>query len=106
VLAADVRGHDDYGVLEVDGPPLGVCQSAVVEDLQQDVEDVRVGLLDLVEEDNRVRTAPHLLGELTGLLVADVPRGRADEPAHRVLLLILGHVYPDQGVLLAEEVLG
>ena len=51
-LAADVRGHDDDGVLEVDGAALAVGEAAVVEDLQQDVEDVVVRLLDLVEQDD------------------------------------------------------
>ena len=51
-LAADVAGHDDDGVLEVDRPALAVGQAAVVEDLEEDVEDVRVGLLDLVEQDH------------------------------------------------------
>jgi hypothetical protein len=39
------------------GPALGVRQATVVEHLQERVEDVRVGLLDLVEEHHRVRAA-------------------------------------------------
>jgi hypothetical protein len=46
---ADVAGHDDDGVLEVDRAALAVGQAAVVEQLEQHVEDVRVRLLDLVE---------------------------------------------------------
>ena len=106
MLAADVRGHDDDRVLEVDRPALRVRQTPVVQHLQQRVEDVRVGLLDLVEEDHAVRAAPDLLGELSGLVVADVAGRGADEPGDGVALLELGHVYPDHGVLLAEEVLG
>ena len=49
------------GVLEVDRAALAVGQPAVVEHLQQHVEDVRVRLLDLVEaarrEYGRRRTA-------------------------------------------------
>jgi hypothetical protein len=55
VLTPDVRGHDDDHVPEVDGPPLRVGEPSVVEDLQQHVEHLRVRLLDLVEEDHRVR---------------------------------------------------
>ena len=69
-----VRGHDQHRVGEVDRPALPVGQPAVLEHLQQDVEDVGVGLLDLVEEDHRVGPAPHRLGELAPLLVADVAR--------------------------------
>src|ERR671921_1181390 len=106
VLAAHIRGHDDDRVLEVDSPALGIGQPSVVEHLKQRVEDVGMGLLDLVEEDDAVGTAPHLLRELSGLLVADVAGRGADEPGDGVGLLKLGHVYPDHGVFFAEEVLG
>ena len=49
-VRAEVRGHDDHGVAEVDRAPLPVGQPPVVEHLQQRVEDVGVGLLDLVEQ--------------------------------------------------------
>jgi hypothetical protein len=54
---SEVRGHDHDRVAEVDLPPLRVGQLPVLEDLQEDVEHVRVRLLDLVEEDDRVRLA-------------------------------------------------
>ena len=79
--AADVAGHDHDRVLEVDRPALAVGQPAVVEDLEQDVEDVRVGLLDLVEQDDLVRPAADRLGQLAALVVADVAGRRADEAA-------------------------
>ena len=65
---------------EVDRPALGVGEPAVVEHLQQGVEHVRVGLLDLVEQHHRVRPAAHRLGQLPGVLVADVA-GRGRRPA-------------------------
>src|ERR671910_27066 len=106
VLAAYVRGHDNYRVLEVDRPALGVREAPIIEDLQERVENVGVGLLDLVEEDDRVGTPAYLLRELSRLLVADVSWRRADQAAHRVGFLELRHVYPDHGVLFTEEVLG
>src|SRR5690606_7162045 len=84
----------------------GVGETAVLEDLQERVEDVRVGLLHLVEQDDGERTAAHLLGELATLLVADVPGGRAEEPRDRVLLGELAHVELDERVLVTEEELG
>ena len=52
LLGAQVRGHDDDAVAEVDPAALGVGQVPVLEDLEEDVEDLRVRLLDLVEEDD------------------------------------------------------
>src|SRR6266542_4137939 len=105
-LAAEVAGHDDDGVAEVDGAALGVGEPAVVKELEEDVEDLGVRLLDLVEEDNRVGTAPHCLRELSGLFVADVARRCADQPRDSVLLLVLAHVDTDKGPLVVEQKLG
>ena len=102
-LRADVRGHDDDRVLEVDDAAFRVRQTAVVEDLQHDVEHFRVRLLDLVEEHDRVRPPADGLGELAAFLVADVSRRRADEPRHGVALHVLRHVDAHHGVLVVEE---
>ena len=83
--------------------PLGVGDAAVVEDLEQDVEDVVVRLLDLVEEEDGVGLAPHRLGELPALFVADVAGRGADQPRHVVPLHVLAHVDADEVVLAVEE---
>src|SRR5579859_6961452 len=47
---ADVAGHDDHRVLEVNRTALPIGQAAIVQYLQQHIKDFRRGLLDLVEE--------------------------------------------------------
>src|SRR4051794_12840849 len=106
LLRADVRRHDHDRVAEVDRPPLRVGQAPVLQDLQEDVEDVRVGLLDLVEQEHAVRLPAHGLGELAALVVPDVAGGRADQARDGVLLHVLGHVDAHHRVLVAEEELG
>ena len=54
-------------------------RASLIEHLQQYVEDVRVRLLDLVEQDDRVRAAADCLGELAALLVAHIAGRRTDE---------------------------
>src|ERR1700721_731804 len=83
---ADVRGHDDDRVLEVDCVAEAIGQLPVFKHLQQDVEDVAVRLLDFVEQNDRVRRALHPLGELSALLVAHVARRRTDQLRDRMLL--------------------
>ena len=102
-LAAEVGGHHDDGVLEVHRPPLPVRHAPVVEHLQQDVEHVRVRLLDLVEQNHAVRLATHGLGQVTALVVTDVAGRRADETRDRVLLHELAHIDADQVFLRIEE---
>ena len=102
-VRADVRGHDDDRVAEVDLAAFGVGQVAVVEDLQQHVEDFGVRLLDLVEQDQAVGLAPHRVGQLPAVVVADVARRRADQPRHGVPLHELRHVEPDHVVVRAEH---
>ena len=80
ILAAEVGGHDDNGVLEIDRASLRIGDAAVVEDLQQDVENIRVRLFDLIKQYDGIRFSAHSLGKLTALVVADVSGRRADEP--------------------------
>ena len=105
-VAAGVRGHDDDRVFKVHGAALRVRDAAVVEDLQQQVHDVRVRLFDLVEEDDGVRAAADLLRELAGLVIADVARGRADHARDGELLHELRHIEPDERLGRVEELVG
>jgi hypothetical protein len=91
------------GVLEVDGAALTVGEAAVVEHLEQHVEDVGMRLLDLVEQHHRVGLPPHRLGQLAAFLVADIPGRRPDEARDGVLLHVLRHVEPHDIVLVVEE---
>ena len=106
LAAADVGGHDDDGVLEVHLAADAVGEHAVVEHLQQHVEDVGVSFLHLVEQHDGVGLAAHALGELAALLVAHVARRGTDEAADGELLHVLAHVDADHGALAVEEVLG
>ena len=85
---------------------MAVGQPSVLQNLQQDVEHVGVGLLDLVEEDHPVGTPPHRLGQLAALVVADVARWRADQPGHGVFLHVFGHVDAHHVAFVIEEELG
>ena len=103
---ADVRGHDEHRVLEVHGAALAVGEAAVVEHLQEHVEDVGVRLLDLVEEHDGIRAAANGLGELAAFIEADVARRRADEASDGVALHVLAHVDAHHRGLVVEEELG
>ena len=86
--------------------PEAVGQPAIVEHLEEHVEHVAVRLLHLVQQDHGVRPPSHGLREQSPLLVADVPRGRADQTGNGVLLHELAHVDPHHRVLVVEQHLG
>src|SRR5438094_649605 len=102
-LAPDVRGHDDDRVLEVDRAPVAVGQAAVVEDLEEHVEDVVVRLLDLVEEDDAVRPAADGLGQLPALLVALLEQPPAAVLARAEPFLLLCELALELGELPVPE---
>src|SRR3989304_4125841 len=58
-----------------------------------------MGLLNLVEKDDRIGFAPHGFRELPALFLPDISRRRADEAGDRMLLHILRHIDADEVVL-------
>src|SRR5207248_7848712 len=103
ITRANVRRHDHDRVLEVDDPAVVVGEVSLIEHLQQDVEHIGMRLLDLVEQDHRVRLPAHGLRERSRVLVADVPRRRADQARHRELLHVLRHVDANERLLISEQ---
>ena len=93
---AGIGGHDDDHVAEIRLAAVVVGERAVVHDLQQQVEHVRVRLLDFVEQQHAMRMLGDRLGQQTALVETHVPRRRADQARHRVALHVLGHVEADE----------
>src|ERR1041384_726424 len=102
-MASDVAGHDDDRVFEIDDSTLPIGQSAVIEYLKQDIENVVMSLFDFIQQHYRVRPAPHGFGQLAAFLVTNVTRRRADQSRNRMLLLIFGHIDADHRVLIVEQ---
>src|SRR5215471_14787879 len=96
-----VRRQYEDDVSEVRLPPGVVRQRRMVHHLQQDVVEIRMGLLDLVEQDDAVRVGAYGVDQLTALFEAHIARRRADETRDRMLLHVLAHVEARE--LVAEE---
>ncbi|MNC11155.1 hypothetical protein D3C75_588450 [compost metagenome] len=106
LVRTQVGGHHDDGVAEVHRAALAVGQATVVQYLQQDVEHIRMRLLHLIQQDQRIRATAHGLGEVSTFLVADIARGRTDQACDAVLLHELAHVDADHRVGTVEQELG
>ena len=53
-LQHKVETQDDDGIFEIDCPALRIGDPSVVQYLKQDVEHIRMRLLDLIEQDDRI----------------------------------------------------
>src|SRR5208282_1373319 len=103
VPSADVRSHDDDGVFEVNRVAQAVGQLAVFKNLQQDVEHIRMRLLDFVEQDDRIWRPLDAFCQLSTLFVTNVTRRRADQLRYGMLLHELRHIEADESLVAAEH---
>mmetsp|Transcript_88979 Transcript_88979/g.212396 ORF Transcript_88979/g.212396 Transcript_88979/m.212396 type:complete len:205 (-) Transcript_88979:2053-2667(-) len=101
--APEVGGHHHQRVAEGHHTALRVGEAAIIQQLQQSVEDVRVRLLHLVEEHQGVGTTADSFCEGAALAVAHVPGRGPQELGDRVLLHELAHVQPDHRLRGPEE---
>ena len=103
MLTPDIRRHDENGIFEVHRTTLRIGQSAVVEYLQENVEDIVVRLFDFIEEDDRERVPPHRFRELPAFFIAHVAGRGADQSRNRMLLHIFRHVDTNEIGLVVEQ---
>ena len=96
VGCAGIGGHDQDHVAEIDLLAVVVGQLAVIHDLQQHVEQVRVRLLDFVEQQHAMRMLIDAVGQQPALVEADIAGRRADQPRNGVALHVFRHVEADQ----------
>ncbi len=103
VVAAEVRGHQDNGVAEVDFPAFTVAHKAPVKDLVEQVHHITMRLLHFIEQDHAVRAFSDGFSEDAALAVTDIPRWGALQLGYGVRLLVLGEVDGNQGFLAAKQ---
>ena len=86
---------DHDGILEVHSSSLVVGQTTIVQQLQQDVEHVRMSLFDFIEQYNAVRLPPYGFRQLTAFIIANISRRRSDKSGDGVFLHVFGHIDTD-----------
>ena len=96
IRSAGIGGHDQDHMAEVDLLAAVVGQLAVIHDLQEHIEHVRMRLLDFVEQKHAMRMLIDAVGQKPALVEADIAGRRADQPRDGVALHIFRHVKADQ----------
>ncbi len=102
MVRADIRCHDDDRIPEVDRPSLRIRQAAFVQQLEQDVEDIRMCLLHFIQQDDGVRLAADCFRQLAALLMSDISRRCTDESGDGMPFHVFTHIDADH-VLLGIE---
>ena len=95
-LGTGIGGHDDDDIAEICLTPVVIGQCAVVHDLQQHIEDVRVGFFNLVEQQHAMRLFGHRFSQQAALVKAHIARWRANQAADGMALHVLAHVKANQ----------
>src|SRR5260370_18826923 len=106
MAGAEIGGHDDDGAPEIHGVAEPVRQLTVFKHLQQYIKDIRMRLLDFIQQDDRVRRAADAFRQLPAFFVAHVPWRRADQLRDGVLLHELRHVEAYQRLLRTKQKFG
>ena len=91
-----IGGHDQDGVAEIDLLAVVIGELAVIHHLQQDVEQIGMGLFDLVQQQHDVGVLIDGVGQQPALVEADIAGRGADQPRDRVAFHIFRHVEPHQ----------
>src|SRR5699024_9953399 len=99
----DIGSHDQDGVLKVYGPALGVCDPSVVQYLEQYVEHIRMGLLNLIKKDYRIGFSSYGFCKLSPFFISYISRRRSDQSGHRVFLHIFTHINTDHVLLVIKK---
>ena len=103
--AAQVTGHDNQRILKVHAAALAIGQAAIVQNLQQHIEDVRMGLFDFVQQDDAVGVTAYSLSQLTALVIAHIAWRGTNQTGHGVLLHIFTHIDAHHVALIIKEYL-
>src|SRR5262249_5744478 len=82
---------------------LAVGCSAIIQNLEEHIEDVRMCFLDFIEENHGIRPTPHSFSKSTALFITDIARRRSDQASDRMFLHVLAHIDADHGLLIIEE---
>ena len=91
-----VRGHDQNDIPEINRLAVVIRQLPVVHDLQKNIEDIRMGFLDLVQQQHGMRILIDGIGQHPSLIETDIPRRGTNQAGDTVTLHVLRHVEAHQ----------
>ena len=105
-INAEVGGEDEDGFGEPGGVAATVGEAAVFENLQEFVENARVGFFDFIKQHDGKRFFADGIGQFAAGVETDVTGRCAEQAGAGVFLGKLAHVEADVGALIAKNQFG
>ena len=106
VVAAQIGGHQNDGVAEVDYPPFAVAHKAPVEHLIEQVHHVAMRLFHFVEQHHAVRAFANGFGKYATLTVTNVAWRRAFQLGNGMRFLVFRKINGDKGFFTTKQGVG
>ena len=101
-----VTRHDDNRILEVDLAAIAIRQNAIVQNLEEQVVNVRMRLFNFIEQHHRIRMLANLFAQLTTTIFkAHISRRSANQAAYAMLFHVFAHVDTHKRIFATEKFL-
>ena len=71
-LRPQITGHQDNRIPKAYNPALPICKATIIEDLKEDVPDIRMRFLNLIQEDNTIGALANRFSKLTTIFMTDL----------------------------------
>ncbi len=99
-IKSQVRRANNNRVAKINDAPLPIRQPPIIQNLQQHIHHIAIRLFKLIKKHHRIRPPPHLLRQLSTLIIPHISWRRTHQSARRILLLKLRHVQRNQRLLI------
>ena len=103
VLGSNIGGEYNDRILKVHCPALGIRNTSVIQDLEQYIEYIRVGLLHLIKQHHAVWLAAYGLCQLAALVITHISWRCADQTRHGMLFHVFTHINTDHVGLVIKQ---
>ena len=91
-----IGGHDDHDIAEINRLAIVIGQTAIIHHLQQQIENIRMGFFNFIQQQNCVRRLIHRICQKTALVKANIARRRTDQARNRMAFHIFRHIKPNK----------
>src|SRR5690606_12817872 len=82
---------------------LRVSKATVIKNLEQNVEDFRMSLFNLIKQDNGIRAVTHHFSEASPFVVAHITWWSSNKLRNGMLLHELGHIHANKRILIIKH---